>query len=78
MRTLDGFLKDPPVRMNNSSKSANSAAIKGEVKRHESLQNTLNRLSKQLERVPDQQLRSGLKVYLHSIQGKQVESACSL
>eukprot|EP00066_Takifugu_rubripes_P028136 XP_011617402.1 PREDICTED: LOW QUALITY PROTEIN: arf-GAP with GTPase, ANK repeat and PH domain-containing protein 1-like [Takifugu rubripes] len=54
--------------MNNSSKPANSAAIKAEIKRHESLQNTINRLSRQLERVPDQQLRSGLKVYLHSIQ----------
>uniref|UniRef100_H3CB55 ArfGAP with GTPase domain, ankyrin repeat and PH domain 2 n=1 Tax=Tetraodon nigroviridis TaxID=99883 RepID=H3CB55_TETNG len=51
-----------------NSKSANSAAIKGEIKRHDSLQNTINRLSKQLERVPDQQLRAGLKVYLHSIQ----------
>lgn len=60
--------------MNNSSKPANSAAIKAEVKRHESLQNTIKRLSRQLERVPDQQLRSGLKVYLHSIQGKHVES----
>lgn len=67
-------VKEPRVRMNNSSKSANSAAIKGEIKRHESLQNTLNRLSKQLERVSDQQLRSGLKVYLHSIRGKQTES----
>lgn len=74
MRTLDDFLKDQCVRMNNSNKSVNSAAIKGEIKRHESLQNTINRLSKQLERVPDQQLRSGLKVYLHSIQGKQMES----
>lgn len=74
MRTLDDFLKDPLVRMNHNSKSTNSAAIKGEIKRHESLQNTINRLSKQLERVPDQQLRSGLKVYLHSIQGKHMES----
>lgn len=62
--------------MNNSSKSANSAAIKGEIKRHESLQRTINRLSEQLKRVPDQQLRSGLKVYLHSIQGKQMQSSC--
>ncbi|TWW56119.1 hypothetical protein D4764_08G0001060 [Takifugu flavidus] len=58
--------------MNNSSKPANSAAIKAEIKRHESLQNTINRLSRQLERVPDQQLRSGLKVYLHSIQGEHM------
>ncbi|CAN9515253.1 unnamed protein product [Ophioblennius macclurei] len=54
--------------MNSNSKTANSAAIKTEVRRHESLQNALHRLSRQLERVPDQQLRSGLKVYLHSIQ----------
>ncbi|KAM3617732.1 uncharacterized protein V6R79_010354 [Siganus canaliculatus] len=54
--------------MNSNSKSANSTAIKGEIKRHESLQSALNRLSKQLERVGDQQLRAGLKVFLHSIQ----------
>lgn len=53
-----------------NSKSVNSAAIKAEIKRHESLQSAINRLSKQFERVGDQQLRSGLKVYLHSIQGK--------
>ncbi|GLD50535.1 arf-GAP with GTPase, ANK repeat and PH domain-containing protein 2-like isoform X5 [Lates japonicus] len=56
----------------NNSKSVNSIAIKAEIKRHESLQSTINRLSKQFERVADQQLRSGLKVYLHSIQGKLI------
>uniref|UniRef100_UPI003AAAD497 arf-GAP with GTPase, ANK repeat and PH domain-containing protein 2 isoform X1 n=1 Tax=Centroberyx gerrardi TaxID=166262 RepID=UPI003AAAD497 len=54
--------------MNSNSKSVNSTAIKAEVKRHESVQNAINRLLKQFERVGDQQLRSGLKVYLHSIQ----------
>ncbi|XP_067383786.1 arf-GAP with GTPase, ANK repeat and PH domain-containing protein 2 isoform X6 [Channa argus] len=54
--------------MNNNSKSVNSTAIKTEIKRHESLQSAINRLFKQFERVGDQQLRSGLKVYLHSIQ----------
>ncbi|TKS76584.1 Arf-GAP with GTPase, ANK repeat and PH domain-containing protein 1 [Collichthys lucidus] len=54
--------------MNSSSKSVNSTAIKAEIKRHESLQSAINRLYKQFERVADQQLRSGLKVYLHSIQ----------
>ncbi|XP_073326856.1 arf-GAP with GTPase, ANK repeat and PH domain-containing protein 2 [Pagrus major] len=54
--------------MNSNSKSPNSTAIKAEIKRHESLQSAINRLSKQFERVADQQLRSGLKVYLHSIQ----------
>uniref|UniRef100_A0A665UPG7 Arf-GAP with GTPase, ANK repeat and PH domain-containing protein 1-like n=1 Tax=Echeneis naucrates TaxID=173247 RepID=A0A665UPG7_ECHNA len=58
------------VRMNSNSKSVNSIAIKAEIKRHDSLQSAINRLSKQFERVTDQQLRSGLKVYLHSIQGK--------
>lgn len=53
-----------------SSKSVNSAAIKAEVKRHDSVQKAINRLAKQFERVADQQLCSGLKVYLHSIQGK--------
>lgn len=53
-----------------SSKSVISTAIKAEIRRHESLQSSINRLSKQLERVADQQLRSGLKLYLHSIQGK--------
>uniref|UniRef100_A0A3Q1ENC3 ArfGAP with GTPase domain, ankyrin repeat and PH domain 2 n=1 Tax=Acanthochromis polyacanthus TaxID=80966 RepID=A0A3Q1ENC3_9TELE len=52
----------------NSNKSVSSAAIKAEIKRHGSLQSTINRLYKQFERVEDQQLRSGLKVYLHSIQ----------
>uniref|UniRef100_A0A8D0AIX3 ArfGAP with GTPase domain, ankyrin repeat and PH domain 2 n=1 Tax=Sander lucioperca TaxID=283035 RepID=A0A8D0AIX3_SANLU len=56
------------VRMSSNSKSVNSTAIKAEIKRHESLQSAINRLSKQFERVADQQLRSGLKVYLHSIQ----------
>uniref|UniRef100_A0A673A893 ArfGAP with GTPase domain, ankyrin repeat and PH domain 2 n=1 Tax=Sphaeramia orbicularis TaxID=375764 RepID=A0A673A893_9TELE len=50
------------------NKSVNSTAIKAEIKRHESLQSAINRLSKQFERVTDAQLRSGLKVYLHSIQ----------
>ncbi|XP_049436141.1 arf-GAP with GTPase, ANK repeat and PH domain-containing protein 2 isoform X5 [Epinephelus fuscoguttatus] len=54
--------------MTSNSKSVNSTAIKAEIKRHESLQSAINRLSKQFERVADQQLRSGLKVYLHSIQ----------
>uniref|UniRef100_A0A8D0DGF6 ArfGAP with GTPase domain, ankyrin repeat and PH domain 2 n=1 Tax=Sander lucioperca TaxID=283035 RepID=A0A8D0DGF6_SANLU len=54
--------------MSSNSKSVNSTAIKAEIKRHESLQSAINRLSKQFERVADQQLRSGLKVYLHSIQ----------
>lgn len=58
------------VRMNSNNKSVNSAAIKAEIKRHESLQRAISRLSKQLERVEDQQLRSGLQVYLHSVQGK--------
>ncbi|XP_040906681.1 arf-GAP with GTPase, ANK repeat and PH domain-containing protein 2 isoform X2 [Toxotes jaculatrix] len=54
--------------MNSNSKSASSTAIKAEIRRHESLQSVINRLYKQIERVEDQQLRSGLKVYLHSIQ----------
>lgn len=58
------------ARMTSNSKSIYSSAIKAEVKRHESLQSAINRLSKQFERVVDQQLRSGLKVYLHSIQGE--------
>uniref|UniRef100_A0A3Q3WXA1 Uncharacterized protein n=1 Tax=Mola mola TaxID=94237 RepID=A0A3Q3WXA1_MOLML len=54
--------------MNSTSKSVTSAAIKAEVKKYESLQSAVNRLGKQFERVADQQLRSGMKVYLHSIQ----------
>ncbi|XP_034551780.1 arf-GAP with GTPase, ANK repeat and PH domain-containing protein 2 isoform X2 [Notolabrus celidotus] len=54
--------------MNSNSKSVNSTAIKAEIKRHDSLQSAINRLYKQFERVGDQQLRSGLKVYLRSIQ----------
>ncbi|KAM6982088.1 arf-GAP with GTPase, ANK repeat and PH domain-containing protein 2 isoform 5-T5 [Tautogolabrus adspersus] len=59
---------DPCVRMSSNIKSVNSIAIKAEIKRHDSLQTAINRLFKQFERVGDQQLRSGLKVYLHSIQ----------
>lgn len=70
--------RDPCVRMSSNSKSVNSTAIKAEIKRHESLQSAINRLSKQFERVADQQLRSGLKVYLHSIQGKRILSGLSL
>uniref|UniRef100_A0A3P8TDT8 ArfGAP with GTPase domain, ankyrin repeat and PH domain 2 n=1 Tax=Amphiprion percula TaxID=161767 RepID=A0A3P8TDT8_AMPPE len=55
------------VNMMNSNKSVSSAAIKAEIKRHGSLQSTINRLYKQFERVEDQQLRSGLKVYLHKL-----------
>uniref|UniRef100_A0A8C6Q1N9 ArfGAP with GTPase domain, ankyrin repeat and PH domain 2 n=1 Tax=Nothobranchius furzeri TaxID=105023 RepID=A0A8C6Q1N9_NOTFU len=51
-----------------TSKSVYSAAIKAETKKHESLQRALSKLSKQFEKVDDQQLRSGLKVSLHSIQ----------
>ncbi|KAM6982087.1 arf-GAP with GTPase, ANK repeat and PH domain-containing protein 2 isoform 4-T4 [Tautogolabrus adspersus] len=54
--------------MSSNIKSVNSIAIKAEIKRHDSLQTAINRLFKQFERVGDQQLRSGLKVYLHSIQ----------
>lgn len=54
--------------MTSNVKSAASSAIKAEIKRYESLQNAINRLFKQFERVEDQKLRSGLKVYLHSIQ----------
>ncbi|XP_062397172.1 arf-GAP with GTPase, ANK repeat and PH domain-containing protein 2 [Sardina pilchardus] len=54
--------------MNSSIKGAHSSAIKAEVRRHESVQNNINKLRKQLERVTDQQLRTGLKLYLHSIQ----------
>lgn len=63
--------------MNSNSKSVTSTAIKAEIKRYESLQSTINRLSKQFERVGDQQLRSGLKVYLHSIQGKLISRCCN-
>ena len=59
--------------MNSTSKFVTSAAIKAEIKRHESLQSAVNRLAKQFERVADQQLRSGMKDYLHSIQGEPVD-----
>lgn len=60
--------------MNSQGKSATSAVIKAEVKRHETVQKTINRLSKQFERVEDPLLRSGLKVYLHSIQAALANS----
>ncbi|XP_061113662.1 arf-GAP with GTPase, ANK repeat and PH domain-containing protein 1-like isoform X2 [Conger conger] len=55
--------------MNSNVKSAHSSAIRAEVKRHETLKNTINRFFKQLERVGDDHLRSGLRLYLQSIQG---------
>lgn len=60
------------VGMSSGNKSVNSAApaVKAEVRRYESLQKTLVRLFKQVDRVEDEQLRSGLRVYLHSVQGK--------
>lgn len=58
------------MNMHNSTKAAHSSAIRAEVKRHDSLQKTLIKVLKQLERVEDQQLRSGLKLYVHSVQGK--------
>ncbi|XP_027865834.1 arf-GAP with GTPase, ANK repeat and PH domain-containing protein 2 isoform X5 [Xiphophorus couchianus] len=56
------------MRMTSNIKSASSFAIKAEIKRYDSLQSAINRLFKQFERVENQTLRSGLKVYLHSIQ----------
>ncbi|MGH0162280.1 UNVERIFIED_CONTAM: hypothetical protein FKN15_048455 [Acipenser sinensis] len=44
------------------------AAIRAEVRRHESIKTNISKIFKQLERVGDQQLRNGLKLYLHSIQ----------
>lgn len=58
------------MNMHNSTKVAHSSAIRAEVKRHESLQKTFNKVLKQLERVEDQQLRTGLKVYIHGVQGE--------
>ncbi|XP_041945101.1 arf-GAP with GTPase, ANK repeat and PH domain-containing protein 1-like isoform X4 [Alosa sapidissima] len=54
--------------MNNPMKLAQSTAIRVEVKRHENLKNSFAKLFKQLDRIQDQQLRSGLTVYLHSVQ----------
>ena len=70
LHSLPRFFQSTYFKMNSSNKLAQSSAIRAEVKRHESVQNTINKLFKQFERVGDQQLRSGLKVYLHSIQGK--------
>lgn len=57
--------------MSGNGKSLHSAApIKAEVKRYQALCGAIGRLSKQLERVSDPQLRSGLRVYLRSIEGK--------
>ncbi|XP_036387003.1 arf-GAP with GTPase, ANK repeat and PH domain-containing protein 1-like isoform X4 [Megalops cyprinoides] len=51
----------------NSVKLANSSAIRAEVKRHESVKNNITKILKQLERVENEQLRSALKIYLHSL-----------
>lgn len=57
--------------MNGSNKLALSNAIRTEVRRYEIVKNNFAKLFKQLESVDDLQLRSGLNVHLHSIQGKQ-------
>lgn len=54
----------------NKTKVAQSNAIRVEVKRHENLKNSFAKLFKQLDRVQDEQLRSCLKVYLHSVKGR--------
>lgn len=69
MLYLPSLLQSVFLKMNSNNKLGCSGAIRAEVRRHESVQHTFNRLFKQFERVGDQQLRSGLKVYLHSIQG---------
>lgn len=58
--------------MSSGSKTVNLAApaVKAEVRRYESLQKALARLAKQVDRVEDEQVRSGLRVYLHSVEGK--------
>lgn len=61
------------MNMHNSTKVVHSSAIRAEVKRHESLQSTFNKLLKHVERVDDQQLRTGLKVYIHGVQGKSTQ-----
>lgn len=63
---------DQQVGMSGGSKSVNlpASAVKAEVRRYESLQKALARLSKQVERVEDEQVRLGLRVYLHSVEGK--------
>ncbi|XP_029549655.1 uncharacterized protein LOC115150476 [Salmo trutta] len=63
--------------MNSSNKSSLSNAIRAEVRRHETVQNNFAKVFNQLERVDDQQLRSGLKVYLHSIQAFCLYVACT-
>ncbi|XP_017342406.1 arf-GAP with GTPase, ANK repeat and PH domain-containing protein 2 isoform X2 [Ictalurus punctatus] len=62
------------MNMHNSTKVAHSSAIRAEVKRHESLQKTFTKVLKQLERVEDQQLRTGLKVYIHGVQASFANS----
>ncbi|XP_077473133.1 arf-GAP with GTPase, ANK repeat and PH domain-containing protein 2-like isoform X2 [Stigmatopora argus] len=51
-----------------SGKVLDSAAVKAEVKRFESLQAAMGRLSRQLEKMADSNLRSGLRVYLRGIE----------
>lgn len=60
--------------MNNSNKVAQSSAIRAEVKRHESLQKTFNKILKQLERVEDGQLKNGLKLYIQFVQASCASS----
>ncbi|TSL61197.1 hypothetical protein Baya_6468 [Bagarius yarrelli] len=61
--------------MHNSTKLVHSSAIRAEVRRHDNIQKTLTKVLKQLERVDDQHLKTGLKVYIHSV---QAEAVCCL
>uniref|UniRef100_A0A8C5BLY5 ArfGAP with GTPase domain, ankyrin repeat and PH domain 2 n=1 Tax=Gadus morhua TaxID=8049 RepID=A0A8C5BLY5_GADMO len=54
--------------MNSSSRSVNSTAIRAELRRHESVQTSIQRLFRQFEKVGDTQLCSGLKICLRSLQ----------
>uniref|UniRef100_A0AAY4DFL2 ArfGAP with GTPase domain, ankyrin repeat and PH domain 2 n=1 Tax=Denticeps clupeoides TaxID=299321 RepID=A0AAY4DFL2_9TELE len=53
--------------MNSTTKVAHSSAIRAEVRRHESVQNNVNRLLKLLERVGDPQLRTGYPTFSLSL-----------
>uniref|UniRef100_A0AAY4D878 Small monomeric GTPase n=1 Tax=Denticeps clupeoides TaxID=299321 RepID=A0AAY4D878_9TELE len=63
--------------MSGRRRVADSACVRAEVKRHDGLTTSISRLFRLLEKVEDERVRSGLKVYLHSVHDIRAGPACA-
>ncbi|KAL4655576.1 arf-GAP with GTPase, ANK repeat and PH domain-containing protein 2 isoform X1 [Arapaima gigas] len=57
------------------AKVSQQSAVRAEVKRHETLKNSVAKLRKQLDKVDDVQLRSALKLYLQKLKPEHMSQA---